>query len=415
MILNYIWIAFFLIAFLIALLRTLVWGEREVFNLMLQSTFENSKTGFELSLYLTGVMAFWLGMMKIAEKNGIMEKLSWLIAPLFSKLFPTLSKNSPAMGAMVMNLAANLLGLDNAATPLGLKAMKELQAENPKPQEASEAQIMFLTLNTSGLTLIPVSIMVYRAQMGAANPADVFLPILIATFFSTFAGIVIVSLFQKINLFSPIILAYLGGISLLVVLTIYGVLNAEKSEIQQLTAAVSGFVLCAVMVYFVLVSATKKNNAYDLFIEGAKEGFGVAIGIVPYLIAILVGIGFFRASGAMDLLFSGLRFLLNAIGQMFELKLDFSFVEALPVALMKPLSGSGARGLMVDLMKVEGADSLIGRMACVLQGSTETTFYILAVYFGSVGIRNTRYAVLCGLFADVVGIIAAIWVSYLFF
>ncbi|WP_027001795.1 nucleoside recognition domain-containing protein [Hugenholtzia roseola] len=415
MILNYIWIAFFLIAFLTALLRTLFWGEMEVFNLMLQSTFESSKTGFELSLYLTGVMAFWLGMMKIAEKNGIIEKLSWLIAPLFSQLFPTLSKNSPAMGAMVMNLAANMLGLDNAATPLGLKAMKELQAENPKPQEASEAQIMFLTLNTSGLTLIPVSIMVYRAQLGAANPADVFLPILIATFFSTFAGIVIVSLFQKINLFSPILLLYLGGISLLVALIIYGVLNVEKSEIERLTAAISGFILCAVMVYFVTVAAFKKNNAYELFIEGAKEGFHVAIGIVPYLIAILVGIGLFRASGAMDLLFSTLRTLVAYTSDYFHLKMDLSFIEALPVALMKPLSGSGARGLMVDLMKTHGADSLIGRMACILQGSTETTFYVLAVYFGSVGIRNTRYAVLCGLFADLVGVIAAIWVAYLFF
>jgi len=375
----------------------------------MDSTFANAKLGFELSLGLTGVMTLWLGIMKIGEKGGAINYLSRGISPLFNKLFPDIPKNHPVHGSMVMNIAANMLGLDNAATPLGLKAMKELQELNPEKKKASNPMIMFLVLNTSGLTIIPISILVYRAQLGAANPADIFLPILLSTFFSTLFGIVAVSIYQKINLFQKEILLYLGGLTLLISGVIYGFTLLAASDLNIVSNVVSSLILFTIIITFILLALRKKINVYDSFIECAKEGFKVAIKIIPYLIAVLVAIGVFRASGAMDALVDGIIWLFNL------LKINTDFIEALPVALMKPLSGSGARGLMVDTMNTYGVDSFVGRLACTFQGATDTTFYIIAVYFGSVGIKNTRYAVTAGLLADLAGIIAAIFIAYLFF
>ncbi len=409
MVLNYIWIAFFLIAFVVALMKLIFTGDLEVFPAMIDSTFAQSKTAFEISLGLTGVLALWMGVMKIGERGGVVNVMARLLGPVFSKLFPEVPKGHPVTGSIFMNLSANMLGLDNAATPLGLKAMEQLQELNPKKETASNSMIMFLVLNTSGLTIIPVSILVYRAQMGAAQPTDVFIPILMATFFSTLAGIIVTSLFQRINLLNRTLLLTLGGMCLFVAAVIWGFSRLDSVLMNQVSVSVANILLMTIIVGFIVAGLLKKVNVYDAFIEGAKEGFTTAVRIIPYLVAILVGIGVFRASGAMDWLIDGVRSLIAALG------FDTDFVGALPTALMKPLSGSGARGMMVDAMTTYGPDSLPGRLACIFQGSTDTTFYILAVYFGSVGIRYTRHAVACGLLADLAGIIAAIAIALLFF
>jgi spore maturation protein SpmA len=409
MVLNYIWIAFFLIAFVVALIKLIFFQDLEVFSNLMNATFDYAKTGFEISLGLTGVLTLWLGLMKIGEKGGMVRAMSKVIGPFFRRIFPTLPKDHPAYGSMMMNIAANMLGLDNAATPMGLKAMKELQSANDKKDTASNAQIMFLVLNTSGLTIIPVSIMVYRAEMGAANPADIFLPILLATFFSTVVGLIAVAIAQKINLFNKVVLGYLGGLSLFIGAVIYGLSLLNREEIRVISLLTANIILFSIIVTFIVMAVIRKVNVYETFIEGAKEGFFIAVKIIPYLIAILVGIGVFRAAGAMEVLIDGIGWLVSAAG------LNTDFVGALPTALMKPLSGSGARGMMVDAMNLHGADSFIGRIASTVQGATDTTFYVIAVYFGSVGIRKTRHAVTCGLIADFAGIIAAILLGYLFF
>lgn len=409
MVLNYIWIGFFLIAFVVALFKLLVFGDMTIFPNIMNSTFEYAKMGFELSLGLTGVMTLWLGVMKIGENGGAIKLLSKGISPLFNKLFPEIPKNHPVHGSMVMNIAANMLGLDNAATPLGLKAMNELQELNKTKDTASNPMIMFLVLNTSGLTIIPISIMVYRAQMGAADPSDIFIPILLSTFVSTLAGIIAVSIAQKINLFTKTILLYLGSITLLLTGVIWGFTVLSSEKLNMVSSVTANIILFSIIIGFILLAIRKKINVYDSFIEGAKDGFSIAVKIIPFLVAILVGIGVFRASGAMDSLMSGIAWLFTSIG------LNANFVEALPVAFMKPLSGAGARGLMIDAMNQHGVDSFVGRLACTFQGATDTTFYIIAVYFGSVGIRKVRHAVTCGLIADLAGLIAAIFIAYLFF
>ena len=409
MVLNYIWIAFFLIAFVVATVRLVLLGDTQVFPEIINSTFSSSKTAFEISLGLTGVLSLWLGIMKIGEKGGVIAMFSRLLSPIFSKLFPDIPKGHPVTGSIFMNLAANMLGLDNAATPLGLKAMEGLQELNPKKDSASNPMIMFLVLNTSGLTLIPISIMVYRAQMGAAQPTDVFVPILLATFFSTLAGIITVSIYQRINLLNRTILLFLGGMSLVVAGIIYAFSTLSRTQIDVYSTTIANVFLFIIIIGFIVAGIRKKVNVYDAFVEGAKEGFGTAVRIIPYLVAILVAIGVFRASGAMDYLIGGVENLVKLCG------INSDFVGGLPTAIMKPLSGSGARGLMVDAMTTYGADSFVGRLACIFQGSTDTTFYILAVYFGSVGIAKTRHAVPCGLLADFAGIISAIFICYLFF
>ena len=409
MVLNYIWVAFFVIAFIIAVVKLLFMGDFEVFPAMMDSTFASSKTDFEISLGLTGVLSLWLGIMKIGEKGGVVNVLARLLSPIFVRLFPNIPKGHPVTGSIFMNIAANMLGLDNAATPLGLKAMEQLQELNTKKDTASNPMIMFLVLNTSGLTLIPVSIMVYRAQMGAAQPTDIFVPILLATFFSTLSGIVITSLFQRINLINRTILFTLGGACVAVAGIIWAFSQMDKSQVDIVSTTVANILLMLIIIGFILSGVRHKINVYDAFIEGAKDGFQTAVRIIPYLVAILVGIGVFRASGAMDMLIEGIKWSVSAVGG------DTEFVGALPTALMKPLSGSGARGMMVDAMTTYGADSFVGRLSCVFQGSTDTTFYILAVYFGSVGIRYTRHAVACGLLADLAGIIAAVAICYMFF
>ncbi len=409
MALNYIWIGFFLIAFIIALGKVIFLGDTQVFSEMVAATFDMSKTGFEISLGLTGVLTLWLGLMRIGEKGGIIKIFSWLIGPFFRKLFPELPKDHPAVGSIMMNVAANMLGLDNAATPMGLKAMKEMQTVNKEKDTASNAQIMFLVLNTSGLTLIPISVMVYRTQLGAVNPSDIFIPILLATYFSTITGLITVSLYQKINLFDRVIIGYLGGLTAVIVAIIWYFSGLPQEKIAEISTLVSNFILFSIIISFITLAAIKRVNVYESFIEGAKEGFEIAIKIIPYLVAILVAIGVFRASGAMDLLIEGISILFV------WMHIDIDFIGALPTALMKPLSGSGARGMMVDAMNTYGADSFVGRVASTVQGATDTTFYILAVYFGSVGIKNTRYAVTAGLIADFAGIIAAIVIAYLFF
>ena len=409
MVLNYIWIAFFLIAFVIAAVRLVFMGDVEVFPAMMNSTFDSSKTAFEISLGLTGVLSLWLGIMKIGEKGGVVNVLARVLSPVFTRLFPDIPKGHPVTGSIFMNVAANMLGLDNAATPLGLRAMEQLQELNPKKDTATNPMIMFLVLNTSGLTLIPVSIMVYRAQMGAAQPTDIFVPILLATFFSTVAGIVVTSIYQRINLLNRTMILTLGGMSAVVAGIIWGFAQLDKAQMNIVSSSVANILLMLIIVVFILAGMRKKLNVYDAFIEGAKEGFATAVRIIPYLVAILVGIGVFRASGAMDMLIDGIKWLVAALGG------NTDFVGALPTALMKPLSGSGARGMMVDAMSTYGADSFVGRLACVFQGSTDTTFYILAVYYGSVGVRYTRHAVACGLLADLAGVVAAIAICYMFF
>ena len=409
MVLNYIWIAFFLIAFVIGLVRLVFMGDTEVFPAMMNSTFSSAKTAFEISLGLTGVLSLWLGVMKIGERGGVVNVLARVLSPVFTKLFPDIPKGHPATGSIFMNIAANMLGLDNAATPLGLKAMEQLQSLNTKKDTATNPMIMFLVLNTSGLTIIPVSILVYRAQLGAAQPTDVFIPILIATFVSTLAGIIVTSLYQRINLLNRTMLLTLGGMSLAVTAVIWLFGSMDKERMSLVSTSAANILLMCVIVGFILAGVRKRVNVYDAFIEGAKDGFSTAVRIIPYLVAILVGIGVFRASGAMDAVVDGVKWTVEALGG------DTEFVGALPTAIMKPLSGSGARGMMVDAMTTYGADSFVGRLSCIFQGSTDTTFYILAVYFGSVGVRYTRHAVACGLLADLAGVIAAIAVCYLFF
>lgn len=409
MVLNYIWLAFFLTAFAVASVRLIFFGDTTVFPDIINSTFASSKTAFEISLGLTGVLSLWLGIMKIGEMGGVVNWFARILSPLFSKLFPNIPKGHPVTGSIFMNLAANMLGLDNAATPLGLKAMEGLQELNPRKDTASNPMIMFLVLNTSGLTIIPISIMVYRAQMGAAQPTDVFVPILLATFFSTLAGIITVSLYQRINLLNRTILLFLGGASLFIAGIIWFFTTLSRQQIDTYSTTTANVFLFVIIIGFIIAGMRKRINVYDAFVEGAKEGFTTAVRIIPYLAAILVGIGVFRASGCMDYLIQGVAKLTELCG------INSDFVGALPTALMKPLSGSGARGLMVDAMSTYGADSFIGRMACVFQGSTDTTFYILAVYFGSVGITRTRHAVPCGLLADLAGVLAAIFICYLFF
>ena len=409
MVLNYIWIAFFIIAFVIGIVKLLFFGDVEVFPAMMDSTFSSSKTAFEISLGLTGVLSLWLGIMKIGEKGGVINAFARVLSPVFCKLFPDVPKGHPVTGSIFMNIAANMLGLDNAATPLGLKAMKQLQELNTKKDTASNPMIMFLVLNTSGLTIVPVSVMVYRAQLGAAQPTDIFVPILLATFFSTLTGVIVTSLYQRINLLNKVMLLTLGGLSLVVAAIIWGFSTIDKAAMNTISTSAANILLMTIIVVFIIAGIVKKTNVYESFIEGAKDGFSTAVRIIPYLVAILVAIGVFRASGAMDLLIDGIGWLIGLCG------IDSDFVAALPTAIMKPLSGSGARGMMVDTMTTYGADSFVGRLSCIFQGSTDTTFYILAVYFGSVAVKNTRHAVACGLLADLAGIIAAILIGYMFF
>jgi len=408
-VLNIIWISFFLIAFLTALFKLLILGDQQVFAQIVESLFKLSKSAFEISLGLTGILALWLGIMKIGEKSGFIELITRGLTPLFSRLMPEVPKGHPALGSMVMNIAANALGLDNAATPLGIKAMKELQTLNPNPDTATNAQILFLVINTAGVTLFPVTIFTYRAQLGAANPTDVFIPILIATYVSAMMGLFSVSLVQKINLFDKVVLAYLGGFTLVVGGLLVYFSSLSQEQMLQQSSIISNVVLFSLIICFIVRAMYKGINAYEAFIEGAKEGFQTAILIVPYLVAMLVAIGVFRASGALDLLADLVRVGVNSVG------LDSRFVDALPTALMKPFSGSGARAMMIDTMKVYGADSFAGRLASIVQGSTETTFYVLAIYFGAVGIKRIRHAAVCGIIADFSGIFAAIVVGYWFF
>lgn len=409
MVLNYIWIAFFLLAFVIALGKLIFMGDTTVFPAIMDSTFDQAKNAFEISLGLTGVLALWMGIMKIGEKGGLVAALARLLSPILQKIFPDIPKGHPAMGTMFMNFSANMLGLDNAATPMGLKAMQELQEINPKKDTASNSMIMFLVLNTSGLTLIPVSVLLYRAQCGAANPTDVFIPILLATTVSTIVGLIVTSIYQRINLFNRTMMLFLLGICTLIAGGTWGMMQLSQVEIEVLSTSLANVILFSVIIIFIIAGMRAKINVYDAFIEGAKDGFGTAVRIIPYLIAILVAIGVFRASGGMDVIMDGIAWCANAMG------MGSDFVGALPTAIMKPLSGSGARGMMIDAMNTYGADSFAGRLACLFQGATDTTFYILAVYFGSVGIRKTRHAVTCGLLADLAGIIAAIIIAYIFF
>lgn len=398
-----------LIAVIVAVVRSIMMGAPDVMTAVMDSMFSSARTGFEISIGLTGVLALWLGFLKIAERSGIIDQLSRAVAPFFSKIFPDIPKNHPAMGTIFMNLSANMLGLDNAATPLGLKAMEQLQEINPKKETASNSMIMFLVLNTSGLTLIPITVMTYRAQFGAANPADVFLPILLATFFSTLAGLIAVSIAQKINLLHRAIILPLSVMMAIVIAMLVGFSQMTPEQLKLWSGVITNVTLLSLVCWFLLAGMRKKVNVYEAFVDGAKEGFKVAIGIIPYLIAILVAIGMFRASGAMDWLLYAISAFVDWCG------FDNRFVGALPTALMKPLSGSGARGMMLDALGTYGADSFVGRLTCVLQGATDTTFYILALYFGSVGIKRTRHALSCGLIADAAGIVASIIIAYIFF
>lgn len=409
MVLNYIWIAFFVIAFLFGLVEWCFMGNTEVFTNMVQATFDSSKTAFETSLGLTGVLALWLGIMKIGERAGAVNVLARVLSPVFTKLFPDIPKNHPVMGSIFMNIASNMLGLDNAATPTGLKAMQQMQELNTRKDTATNPMIMFLVLNTSGLTIIPTTILAFRAAKGAAMPTDVFIPILIATTVATLAGIIITALWQKINLFQPLLLLTLGGLVASVGVIVWGFGQMDKDTMALVTNVTANVILLGIIVTFIAMGAFKKINVYDAFIEGAKDGFHTAVRIIPYLVAILVAVAVFRASGAMDMLVEGIAWCVRACG------LDDQFVGALPTAFMKPLSGSGARGLMLEAMDNYGADSFIGRLSCIFQGSTDTTFYVLAVYFGSISVKNTRHAVSCGLLADLAGVIAAIAIAYVFF
>ena len=409
MVLNYIWIAFFLLAFVIALCKLIFLGDTTVFPAIMNSTFAQAKTAFEISLGLTGVLSLWMGVMKIGERGGLVAALARFLSPVLCRIFPDIPKGHPVMGTMFMNFSANMLGLDNAATPMGLKAMQELQELNAKKETASNSMIMFLVLNTSGLTLIPVTVLLYRAEMGAANPTDVFIPILIATTVSTIAGLLITSIYQRINLFNRPMMLFLLSVCLLVAGGTWGMMQLSQVQIETFSTSLANIILFSVIILFILAGIKAKINVYDAFIEGAKDGFATAVRIIPYLIAILVAIGVFRASGGMDVIMDGMAWCAGSLG------INGDFVGALPTAIMKPLSGSGARGMMIDAMNTYGADSFTGRLACLFQGATDTTFYILAVYFGSVGIRKTRHAVTCGLLADLAGIIAAIFIAYIFF
>lgn len=409
MVLNVIWIGFFLIAFAVAGVKFVFFHDTEIFTAMVASTFEMAEVAFEISLGLTGVLTLWLGLMRVGEKGGVIGALSKVVRPFFHRIFPGIPRDHPVHGSMIMNFAANMLGLDNAATPLGLKAMQELQELNPVKDTASDAQIMFLVLNTSGLTLIPISVMVYRAQMGAANPSDIFLPILLTTFFSTMAGLISVAVVQRINLFDRVVMAYLGGLTAVIAGIIYYFSSLPSEQVELVSTVLANVMLFGIITLFILMAAVRRVNVYEAFIEGAKEGFPVVIKIIPYLVAILVAIGVFRTSGAMDILVAGIGGAFAFVG------LNTDFIEALPTALMKPLSGSGARGMMVDAMQTHGADSFIGRLTSTFQGSTDTTFYIIALYFGSVSVRKTRHAVACGLIADATAIVAGIFIGYLFF
>ena len=409
MVLNYIWVAFFVIAFIVALGKLVFAGDMDIFTELVNATFDSSKNAFEISLGLTGILALWLGLMKIGEQSGLIGALSRWLSPVFCRLFPDIPKGHPAMGSIFMNLSANMLGLDNAATPMGLKAMKELQELNPHKDTATNPMIMFLVINTSGLILIPVSIMVYRAQMGAAQPTDIFIPTLLTTTVSTFVGVAVVSISQRINLLCKPILMLVGGIALFFAGLIYLSVRLGRDQMGTYSTLTANIILFSIMLFFILWGVWKRTNVYDAFIEGAKEGFTTAVRIIPYLVAFLVGIAVFRASGAMDLLVEGIGAVVGWFG------VDTSFVGALPTALMKSLSGSGANGLMIDAMNQYGADSFVGRMSCVVRGASDTTFYILAVYFGSVGVTRTRNAVTCGLLADLSGIVAGIIISYWFF
>lgn len=407
MALNYIWVSFFLIGFVVALIRLIFFGDTEIFSQVMQGAFADAKNGFEISIGLTGVLALWLGFMKIGERGGVINVLAKLIAPFFRKIFPEIPKDHPVYGTIMLNIAANMLGLDNAATPMGLKAMNEMQEFNKDKDSASNAQIMFLVLNTSGLTLIPTTIMVYRAQAGAADPTDIFLPILFATFFSTLIGFLTVSIVQKINIFNKTILLYLGTLTAIIVGLLFYLKSLSPENLRVVSSVLSNVILFGIIISFIVAGIIKKVNVFEAFIDGAKEGFGVAIKIIPNLIAILVGIGIFQTVGGLDLICDGLAWCFNSMG------IDTDFVPALPTAIMKPLSGSGARGMMINAMNTYGADSFAGKLACIFQGSTDTTFYIIAVYFGSVGIKKTRHAVGCGLIADFAGIVAAILIAYM--
>jgi spore maturation protein SpmA len=425
MTLNYIWIGFFLVAMVVALLRVLGYlfggylepllgyvfteADRDVFVAMVQSTFDMARLSINIIVYLIGVMALWLGIMKIGEKAGAVSGMTRFVMPFFKRIFPGLPENHPAFGSMTMNICANMLGLDNAATPLGIKAMTDLQEANPNKDRASDAQIMFIVLNTSGLTLIPVSVMAIRAAMDAANPADIFLPIMLTTFFSTLAGLLIVSAIQRINLLNRVVLAYLGGLSFIIGLIIWIFSNMASATAGVVSTFAGNLLLFLIIVAFIFLAWRRKINVYEQFIDGAKEGFGVAVKIIPYLVAMLVAIGVFRASGALDILVSSIRWIVGLTG------IDTQFVDALPTAFMKPLSGSGARGMMIDAFNHFGVDSFVGRLAATFQGSTETTFYTVAVYYGAVGIRNTRYTIGCGLFADFTAVVAGIFIASIFF
>ena len=409
MALNYIWIGFFLIAFVVGLVRLIFLGDVTIFPEMFNKTLEMSKTGFEISLGLTGAMTLWLGLMKIGEKGGIVNIFYKLTGPLLRKLFPSLPADSTAYGPMIMNISANMMGLDNAATPLGLKAMEEMQKSNPDKDTASDAQIMFLVLNTSGLTILPINVMVIRTQMGAADPSDIFIPILLATYFATLAGLIIVSLYQKINLFHKTVLAYIGTLTVFILGLIWYLSSLPQDEIATFSSVASNLILFSTIIFFIVLALRKKVNVYEAFIDGAKEGFSIAIKIIPYLVAMLVAIGVFRASGSLDYLVDGVAWAFNSMG------INADFVSSLPTAFMRPLSGSGARGMMIETINTYGVDSFAGRLSSVMQGTTETTLYVIAVYFGAVNIRKTRYAITCGLFADAIGIIAAIFIAYLFF
>lgn len=408
MVLNYIWIAFFLIAFVFGAIQ-LCMGDATIFQKIVDSTFDTSKTAFETSLGLTGVLALWLGIMKIGERAGVVDVLARVLSPVFTKLFPDIPRNHPAMGSIFMNIASNMLGLDNAATPTGLKAMQQMQELNPRKDTATNPMIMFLVLNTSGLTIIPTTILAFRASYGAATPTDVFIPILLATTVATLAGIIITAAWQKINLFQPVLLATVGSIMAFVALVIWTFGRMDKDTMGTVTSVASNFILLSIIIVFIVAGLLRRVNVYEAFVEGAKEGFTTAVRIIPYLVAILVAVGVFRASGAMGMLVDGIAWSVQQCG------LDADFVGALPTAFMKPLSGSGARGLMVEAMQSYGADSFVGRLSCIFQGSTDTTFYILAVYFGSVSIKYTRHALACGLLADFIGVIAAIIIAYTFF
>lgn len=409
MVLNYVWIAFFLIAFVVALIKLIFFGDVNVFTEIMNSTYDSARTGFEISLGLTGVLSLWLGVMKIGERGGMVELFSRAAAPLFSKLFPDIPKGHPASASILMNISANMLGLDNAATPFGLKAMQELQEINPKKDQASNPMIMFLVLNASGLTLIPVTVMVYRAQMGAANPADVFIPIMIATFAATVVGMIAICIKQGINIFNKAIMGFFIAMFSIIAGTILIFRTMPQDQINTVSGLAANIILFTIIVLFIIKALRTKVNIFEAFIDGAKDGFKTAVTIIPYLIAILVGIGVFRASGAMDFLMDGLRSLAALTGT------DTKWIDGMPTALMKPLSGSGARGMMIDAMKTYGADSFAGRLSAVLQGATDTTFYIVAVYYGAVNIKNSRYTVSYALLADLAGVIAAVFVAYLFF